>query len=277
VDLQTQQITITKYKQNQFVILADEVAIEEPLEISIAYFVNAVIQFKIISVTMRTPGSDAELAIGFLFTENIITTAHLIDKVETKGVNKICVFIKNNFELNIKNSERNFYTTSSCGVCGKSSIESIITNASAVAYPKAMQIPISIILQLKHNLAMQQSVFKSTGGIHACALFDADGNILSVFEDVGRHNALDKLIGHQYLQNNVPLQCNILLLSGRASFELIQKAAMANIAIVCAIGAPSSLAISLAQEMDLTLIGFLKNETCNIYCGQEKICSSNNI
>jgi FdhD protein len=271
MSLQITSIPILKYKNENCITVADDVAIEEPLEISIAYLQNQQLVFKIIAVTMRTPGYDEELAIGFLFTENIIDTTTQIEKIEKKGENKICVFITGNFQLNIKNTERNFYTTSSCGVCGKASIEAIQTMPSTIVYPQKVSVPIPTILNLKNKLNTYQSAFQSTGGIHAAALFDMAGNSIALFEDVGRHNALDKLIGWNYLNNHLPLQQNILLLSGRASFELVQKAAMAHLPIVCAIGAPSSLAVSLAAEMDITLIGFLKEASCNIYCGDEKI------
>jgi FdhD protein len=271
MNVQVKNITISKYKNGDIFSIADDVAIEEPLEISIAYFVNQQLVFKIISVTMRTPGHDAELSIGFLFTENIITIDTQIDKIETKGDNKICVFITSKFTLHIKNTERNFYTTSSCGVCGKASIEAIKTIPTNHFYPQIFTASIATLLSIKNKLNEHQSAFVKTGGIHACALYNAQGEQLCIYEDVGRHNALDKLIGHQYFKKNMPMQKNILLLSGRASFELIQKSAMANISIVCAIGAPSSLAISLAQEMDITLIGFLKTDSCNIYSGAERI------
>jgi FdhD protein len=268
---QIQNIKISKYKHNILHQLQDDVAIEEPLEISIAYYQNNIIQYRTIAVTMRTPGHDEQLALGFLFTENIIASAHKIEKIEHKGDNKLCVYIANAFVFETKNASRNFYMTSSCGVCGKASIDAIKTQPSMHHYPVQMQVPMATILNLPQQLRAQQSAFESTGGIHACALFNEHGEEITIYEDVGRHNALDKLIGHQFQTAQLPLQKNILLLSGRASFELIQKAAMAHLPIVCAIGAPSSLAVALAQEMDITLIGFLKNDSCNIYCGAERI------
>jgi FdhD protein len=264
------KVAIIKYGQQQSKDVEDTLAVEEPLEISIAYKQNAVLQFKIIAVTMRTPGHDEALAIGFLFTENIIQAHAQVENIEQKGHNKICVFLKEGFQFYLKNIERNFYTTSSCGVCGKASIESINTIVAQNIYPQQISVHISTLLQLKEKLNKYQSVFAQTGGIHAAALCNFEGDIIDVKEDVGRHNALDKLIGAR-LKNNLLFGESILLLSGRASFELIQKAAMAAIPIVCAIGAPSSLAVQLAEEMDITLVGFLKNESCNIYCGKERL------
>lgn len=269
-----QPLSITRYKNNEAQKIDDVVAMEEPLEISLAYVVNNVLHFKIIAVTMRTPGHDAELALGFLFTENIITSSTKINKIEKKGDHKICIFIDGAFELDLKSTERNFYTTSSCGVCGKASIEAIMQKQEKNAlplFPKAIKVDISILYSLKDAIQNYQSAFQETGGIHAATLFDTSGTLLSIFEDVGRHNALDKLIGHQFQAGNFALPDKILLLSGRASFELIQKASAAQIPIVCAIGAPSTLAVSLAEEMDITLVGFLKSNGANVYCGGERI------
>jgi FdhD protein len=271
MDKQTAKIEISQYKNGALNSIEDFAAVEEPLEISIAFTEENTIKFKIISVTMRTPGNDVELAIGFLFTENIITTNTHIDKIEVKGENKICVFIAGTFKLQIQQTERNFYTTSSCGVCGKASLEAISTLVNHVCYPQAIAISKQIFLDLKSELGSHQTAFNKTGGVHAATLFTLDGKYINSYEDVGRHNALDKLIGEQLQLKSIPTMNRILLLSGRASFELIQKAAMANIPVVCAIGAPSSLAIALAKEMDITLIGFLKAESFNIYSGSERI------
>jgi FdhD protein len=272
VNKQITSIQITKYSEKESKSLTDFVAIEEPLEISIAYTENDLIRFKIISVTMRTPGNDEALALGFLFTENIISTKTEIKKIETKGNNKICVFIDGNFSIQLQNMERNFYTTSSCGVCGKASIEAIHTLQANTFYPKELQVSHTIICSLPYKLLLNQSAFQNTGGIHAAVLFDDLGNQKAIFEDVGRHNALDKLVGDQYLQQQIPLNKHILLLSGRASFELLQKAAMANIQLVCSIGAPSSLAVQLAEDLDISLVGFLKEKSFNIYNGEHRIC-----
>ncbi len=228
---------------------------------------------KTISITMRTPGNDEELATGFLFTEGIIQSKEQLALSTTIAVseNKVLVTLNENASPHLQQSDRNFYTTSSCGVCGKSSIDAIRTVSPFQQQTDDIRIASSIFTTLSDTLQKQQTLFKSTGGLHASALFDLAGNCITLREDVGRHNALDKLIGHAFLQNNLPLDNHILLLSGRASFELIQKAVMAGIKVVVAIGAPSSLAVQLAKENGITLIGFLRGNRFNIYAGSERI------
>jgi FdhD protein len=225
---------------------------------------------KNIAVTMRTPGHDRELAAGFLFTENIITTPEQINSIQQDDVNNILITLNENTLPLLHNSERNFYTTSSCGVCGKTSINAVKTTA---AFTDAVHftVPVETVYSLQNELRTQQKLFESTGGLHASAVFDVTGTFLFLREDVGRHNALDKLIGTAFLNKQLPLSNSLLLLSGRASFELIQKAAMAGIKFVAAIGAPSTLAVELAIENDITLVGFLRNNTMNIYTGGERI------
>ncbi len=248
-------------------------AVEEPLEISLQYGVALRHVKKSISVTMRTPGHDAELATGFLFTEGIIHHQQQISKIfaDTPGANKIIVELTEEANPDLQKLERHFYTTSSCGVCGKSSIESVRVAKNNQHSTLNIQYSTSLLYSLPHKLREQQRVFDSTGGLHASAVFDETGNLLLLREDVGRHNALDKLIGAALIKDMLPLSNFILLLSGRASFELIQKAAMAGIKFVAAVGAPSSLAVELAKEFDITLIGFLREQRFNIYCGKERI------
>ena len=182
--------------------------------------------------------------------------------------------LKGNYIPDLQNAERNFYVTSSCGVCGKSSIDAV---RKEIEYPKSsesLQIPASVLHRLPDALRNRQQLFQSTGGLHACALFDNRGILIALREDVGRHNALDKLIGNAFLKEQLPLQNMILLLSGRACFELVQKAAISGIRIITAIGAPSSLAVQLADEAGITLIGFLKNDRFNIYSGPERIAET---
>lgn len=260
-----------KYKilkvQNEIINEAeDTAAIEEPLEISI---INGA-EKKVISITMRTPGNDEELAAGFLFTEGIITNINSVDSI-SKGMNSVNVHIKENTQLNLNSSDRNFYMTSSCGICGKSSIDSVRTNSQYKIDLSKNIVSKKIILSLSDILRKHQSIFDSTGGLHASGLFDFHGNFTTLKEDVGRHNALDKLAGYALQNNLIPLRNNILLLSGRASFELIQKAMMMGTPIVCAVGAPSSLAIDLAKENNITLIGFLRDNRFNIYTYPERI------
>ena len=250
----------------------DELAIEEPLEIQIRSGGN---NQKTISITMRTPGHDEELAIGFLFTEGIIKNKKQIVGTEILSFeNKAVVILNENESFNLQNTERNFYTTSSCGVCGKTSIEAIKTISTYNNIEDNIRIPMAGFFQLEKQLKQQQAVFETTGGLHASALFDLQGKLITLREDVGRHNALDKLIGAAFLKDELPLTDRILLLSGRASFELVQKATMAGIKIIAAVGAPSSLAVQLAEEADITLIGFLRNEQFNIYAGAERIVIS---
>ena len=257
----------------------DLLAVEEPLEIRIEYSAENNRQQKNISVTMRTPGNDAELATGFLFTEGIISGYD--DMLEVKSVGN---FIKNVGDINIltvelkpgisfdaKKQERHFYTSSSCGVCGKSSIDSVKNIINKKTGQDTIRINSNLLITLPELLLKQQEVFEHTGGLHASALFDLAGSLLFVREDVGRHNALDKLVGAALMSGNLPLDHHILLLSGRASFELIQKAAMAEIKVVCAVGAPSSLAVEMAKECNMTLIGFLRGSRFNIYSGEQRI------
>ncbi|MDB5143982.1 MAG: fdhD [Mucilaginibacter sp.] len=257
----------------------DALAIEEPLEIRLEHGPIDERKVQNVSVTMRTPGNDAELALGFLFTEGIIkqqSDANLIEHCfiacADDKENVIQVSLKEDIAPNLHNTERNFYTTSSCGVCGKASISAIRT-VSTFNNSKHVenQIDADLLHQLPFILQKHQEVFADTGGLHASALFNAMGELLLVREDVGRHNALDKLIGAALNKNMLPLDQHILLLSGRASFELVQKATMAGINIIAAVGAPSSLAVQLAEEFNITLIGFLRNRRFNIYTQPQRI------
>ncbi len=253
---------------------SDVLAVEEPLEISLSYGNN---EQSTISVTMRTPGNDEELAVGFLFTEGIIFSRNHLAEEKTSEVpdeNKMTIFLNSDFRPELNKLERNFYTTSSCGVCGKNSIDAIKQVCRIENVQTKFIVEAEKIFELPQKLRDAQEMFESTGGIHATATFDLDGNMETLREDVGRHNALDKLIGAEFLKQDADcftLQDKILLLSGRASFELIQKAAMAGVQIVCAIGAPSSLAVETAKDFGMTLVGFLKNGSCNIYCGEQRI------
>nr|WP_255501652.1 formate dehydrogenase accessory sulfurtransferase FdhD [Olivibacter sp. SDN3] len=259
--------------------LSDILSVEEPLEIRIDYGPRAKRIQKNISVTMRTPGDDIALAVGFLFTEGIISSYHDVVDVYHAGMecssgkeNIIQVELTENFTPSLAQTDRNFYTTSSCGVCGKSSIQSIRTVSSFCNLNKPrLHLSINVLYQLPAKLRTAQSNFEVTGGIHASGLFTIQGDLVFLREDVGRHNAVDKLIGDALINNLLPLDRHVLLLSGRASFELIQKTAMAGISIVAAIGAPSSLAVELAREFDITLLGFLKENRFNIYNSSDRI------
>jgi FdhD protein len=253
--------------------LEDSLAVEEPLEIGVKYLEYGKSQVKSISVTMRTPGNDEELAAGFLFTEGITRDATQVESIRVSVFkeNSVIVTLSDTFSPDLHTLERNFYTTSSCGVCGKASIDAIKTVSVFSRNQTLVRTNKETLLTLKSKISESQPVFENTGGLHASALFDLEGNLIILREDVGRHNALDKLIGRAFLNHTLPLSSHILLLSGRASFELIQKAAMAGIQIVAAIGAPSSLAVELAEESGITLVGFLKNDRFNIYTGFERI------
>jgi FdhD protein len=276
-----QQVSVVKLAGDSAKAVSDLLAIEEPLEIRLAY--GGVVQN--LAVTMRTPGHDRDLALGFLFTEGIIAGAgdvkmaeHLFVACSENRQNTILVTLNEGVVPHLRQAERNFYTTSSCGVCGKSSIEAIRT-VSAFGGPDAGTVEMAeeegldpvFILGLPERLAREQEVFGQTGGLHAAALFDINGSLRLVREDVGRHNAVDKLIGALMMEGGLPLMHSVLLLSGRASFELVQKAAMAGIPLIAAVGAPSSLAVSLAEEFGITLIGFLRNNRFNIYSGAHRI------
>lgn len=253
--------------------VSERLSVEEPLETRVVFGPRENRVVRSISVTMRTPGQDRELALGFLFTEGVIRSYDEVKDIYHTGMacsrqkqNIVQVELAEHCNPPFSQVERNFYTTSSCGVCGKGSIESIRTSSPfETARRPRLELSPEVLYQLPAKLEAGQDNFSQTGGIHASGLFTLEGTLLIMREDVGRHNALDKLIGHAMQKSLLPLERHILLLSGRASFELIQKAAMAGIGIVAAIGAPSSLAVELAEEFDITLLGFLKRNRFNIY------------
>ncbi|MGB6132405.1 MAG: formate dehydrogenase accessory sulfurtransferase FdhD [Acidobacteriaceae bacterium] len=269
----------------------EALAVEEPLEIRLVHGPSHRRATKAISVTMRTPGYDYELAAGFLMTEGVVHDALDIQRIvyaveasrpaETaEGSdgdwfyqprrNIVQVELAPDVSVSLANLERNFYTTSSCGVCGKASLLALRT----VCPPRmknTFSIDAEVLYTLPARLREAQSVFDRTGGLHGAGLFDAEGTLLAMREDVGRHNAVDKLLGGQFLEDRTPLHDRLLLLSGRASFELLQKAVMGGISVVAAIGAPSSLAVWVAQEFDVTLAGFLRDGHMNIYHGADRI------
>ncbi|MBL7700686.1 MAG: formate dehydrogenase accessory sulfurtransferase FdhD [Ferruginibacter sp.] len=272
-DKRTEQVTIHKVINTEMNEATDKVAAEGPLQIQLQYSTATGQMLKDIAVTMRTPGNDEELAAGFLFTEGIIKQAGDIASIKRPPAdeNIIQVTLKENVVPELKNSSRNFYTTSSCGVCGKASIDAINTVSSFTDCKDNIFVDAAILYKLPESIKAEQKVFEDTGGIHASALFDVAGKVRLLREDVGRHNALDKLIGEALMNNKLPLNNQILFLSGRASFELVQKAVMAGIRFIAAVGAPSSLAVEMAKDNSITLIGFLKNNRFNIYSGKERI------
>jgi len=261
-----EHIVVKKVDENNVHSVLEALAIEDPLFFILTWSSPTGKMSRQISVTMRTPGNDDELAVGYLFNEGIIidpaSSIQSIEHIRTDS-NKIEVILKENILPNLEGADRRSFVSSSCGVCGKTEIDYIESPFNAVGKP--MTISKDILFGLQDTLREKQSVFEETGGIHAAALFTPDGNLILVREDVGRHNALDKVIGNALLSGLCPLVQTILLLSGRASYELIQKASMAGIRIIASVGAPSSLAVSLAREMKITLIGFLRDGRFNIY------------
>lgn len=241
----------------------DWVAVEEPLEIRLGG--------KPISITMRTPGHDVELAAGFLFGEGILTMASDVERIEVSGANLVTVSVREGFDVDHARLERNFYTTSSCGVCGKASIEALHATGCVMLDRDGFTASAETIHGLPAALRQSQTVFDRTGGLHAAALFEPDGTLCAVREDVGRHNAVDKVIGSEFLAGRTPLNIRMLLVSGRASFELVQKALMAGIPLLAAVGAPSSLAVDLARRFQMTLLGFVRDDRFNVYAGDWRV------
>jgi len=248
----------------------DRIAIEEPLEIRLGG--------QSVAVVMRTPGEDHELAAGFLFTEGILTgkqdvqkIAHCTDPKHPKLCNVIDVTPKGPVDLSERGWQRNFVSSSSCGLCGKLTIESVHLHAPAV--DDGLRVSTRVLLSLPGRLRSGQTGFDETGGLHAAGLFDAEGRLLLLREDIGRHNAVDKIIGAALLNGKLPLSGRMLMVSGRTSFEIVQKALMARIPFVAAVSAASSLAVELAESSRMGLVGFLRGETMNAYAGAERIVS----
>lgn len=232
---------------------------------------------KPIAITMRTPGDDFELAAGFLYGEGIIAgqqdlvdVSYCTDEDEDQRLNIVNVTLRPGLSFDMSKLERNFYTTSSCGVCGKATLDALEVQGCA-ALPEGPAVTAETICALPGKLREAQTVFDRTGGLHACGLFTPDGTLVSLREDVGRHNAFDKLVGEQLLAGKAPLDGYIVMLSGRASFELLQKALVARIPVVAAVGAPSSLAVELAESFNITLCGFVKADGLNVYTGWERV------
>jgi len=270
----------------------DEIATEEPLEIrltaglqergaSVPVFSRRgqAASQRTVAITMRTPGADFELAAGFLYGEGIVRSREEILRIshsedadldEDKRYNIVQVDLRAGVLPDLAALERHFYTTSACGVCGKASLESLKIRGAPRIAPGPIVEP-AVIRSLPEKLRAGQGIFAATGGLHAAALFDAEGNLLALREDVGRHNALDKLVGWALVEGRLPLSHHIVMVSGRSSFEILQKSLMAGAPMVCAVSAPSSLAVALAREFGLTLVGFLRGERFNVYTGLERV------
>jgi FdhD protein len=255
-------VPIQRVEGSQTTSVQDLLAVEDPVEIRI--------NGRAISITMRTPGSDSELAVGFLFTEGILATVDQIESMD-QGSNRIDLKLRSDSDTDLERLQRNFYMTSSCGVCGKASIEALYAASCPTIARDRPIFNSQLIHGLPDRLRQAQPVFDHTGGLHAAALFDTEGNLLNLREDVGRHNAVDKLIGAEVLAGRTPCSNRLMLVSGRASFELMQKALMAGIPILAAVGAPSTLAVETAQRFGVTLLGFVRNKRFNIYSGAQRI------
>jgi FdhD protein len=270
---------IIKYKENQSETKEDLVSIEEPLEMIIRYKKNNDWIDNSISITMRTPKNDEDLIIGLLFCEGIINKTSEIKKVELLGhktgkfklQNKIRITLNNSENFDIKRLRRNFLTNSSCGVCGKASLDSLEIICKTKINKDNPKIKSSLIVRIPNLLKQKQSEFSKTGGIHASALFNQDGKVLVIREDVGRHNALDKVIGYSFKNSIFDTKNQFIACSGRLSFELVQKTFMANIGLLMGVGPPTSLAIDLAKRFDITLIGFISSSGFNVYCGEDRV------
>ena len=271
-------ITILQNDQGAIEEITDEVTIEEPLEFSIAFGPQSSRQTKNIAITMRTPGNDFELVLGFLYSEGIIKnktdvqSITRMDNLEDTSNIENTVLVELDESLSVDPQKiRNFYINSSCGICGSQVVDDIGSLQQYHSLRSDFLVAESVLRTLPDRIQKKQDAFSHTGGLHASALFDKEGSILSLYEDVGRHNALDKLIGRELQKNDLPLLEYGLILSGRTSFELIHKAALAGIPIVVSIGAPSSLAIEAAWEYEITLAGFLQADRFNIYSFPRRI------
>jgi len=270
---------ILKFNSDKFENFEDLISIEEPLEISLKFKEKDKWVTKILSITMRTPGDDLDLVRGFLFNEQVIKDINDIDNIQSFGNkvgqysirNKILVTLNNSENINIANIKRDFISNSSCGVCGKSSLDALEIIKKTKTNSDNPKLSKEIIIKSPTILRENQSEFSKTGSIHASGLFKSNGDLISVKEDVGRHNALDKLIGNNLINNQIDPLAQFITCSGRLNFELVQKVLMTNIGIMIGVGAPTSLAIDLANKFDMTLIGFVKRDSFNIYTNNKKV------
>jgi FdhD protein len=270
---------IVKFRENKFENVDDFISIEEPLEISIRYKEHDKWIKNSLSITMRTPGHDEDLVRGFLFNEQIIQGLNDIETIESFGEkvgqyniqNKILVTLNNSKNVNISKIKRDFLTNSSCGVCGKSSLDALEILKKEKTSKSNPKLSKEVLINSPSMLRENQSEFAKTGGIHASGLFSSNGNLISLREDVGRHNALDKLIGSSLISKNLQPNDQFITCSGRLNFELVQKVLMTNIGLMIGVGAPTSLAIDLANKFDMTLVGFVKEDSFNIYTNNQKV------
>ena len=270
---------VLKFKKNKFEKTDDDISIEEPLEISIKYKDQDKWLTNSLMITMRTPGHDEDLVRGFLYNEQIIQNVNEIESIKSHGdkvgkyniQNKILITLNNSKNINISKIKRDFMTNSSCGVCGKSSLDALEITKKEKTSKSDPKLTREIIIQSPRILRSNQSEFAKTGGIHASGLFSNDGNLIAVKEDVGRHNALDKLIGEILQKKLLNENDQFITCSGRLNFELVQKALINNIGLMIGVGAPTSLAIDLANRFDMTLVGFVKQDSFNIYSNSQRV------
>jgi FdhD protein len=270
---------VLKFNSNKFKKVEDLVSIEEPLEISLKFKKDKEWTTQNLSITMRTPGNDEDLVRGFLFNEQIVQSIDDIDSVESYGEkvgrykiqNKILATLNNSQNVNISKIKRDFLTNSSCGVCGKSSLDALEIIKKDKTDPNEPKINKEVIISSSNTLKTNQSEFSKTGGIHASGLLNSKGELINLKEDVGRHNALDKLIGSTLINDQIEPKNQFITCSGRLNFELVQKVLMTNIGIMIGVGAPTSLAIDLANKFDMTLIGFVKKDSFNVYTNNKKV------
>ena len=268
----SQPIQVAKIRGNLRETVDDRVAVEEPLEIRLGYEQSGERHTQSISITMRTPGDDEDLALGFLFTEGVLSSLDDIAIVKPcTGDNTIRVELEASVRVNLERLQRHFYTTSSCGVCGKASLDALQVQGVTRLPENDCMFSRTAIVGFPEQLRSAQETFDETGGLHAAAAFDSNGELIVVREDVGRHNAVDKVIGVLLSEGRLPARSTGLMVSGRASFELMQKTLVSGMPLLAAVSAPSSLAVELAREFNVTLIGFLRGDNFNIYAGEERI------
>ena len=273
------QYKVVKFKKNKFENVNDFISIEEPLETSLKYKEQDKWVQNSLSITMRTPGHDEDLVRGFLFNEQIIQNLKDIKTIESLGEkvgqyniqNKILVTLNNSKNVNILKIKKDFLTNSSCGVCGKSSLDALDILKKEKTPKSSPKLSKKVLINSPSILRKNQSEFAKTGGIHASGLFSSNGNLISLREDVGRHNALDKMIGDSLINNYLQPMDQFITCSGRLNFELVQKVLMTNIGFMIGVGAPTSLAIDLANKFDMTLVGFVKEDSFNIYTNNQKV------
>jgi len=268
---QTRIVTVIGFDGTATCEKHDTIAVEEPLAVQIAFGTVRDRRRITLSVTMRTPGHDADLAAGLLVSEGVVKEREEILGIETGTIqNTVRVELHPDVSVDLSRLERHGFTSSACGLCGKTSLDAVEAACDGPT-PGDRLITADVIHALPERLRAAQPGFTQTGGIHAAALFDMDGTLLAVREDVGRHNAVDKLIGAAFLAGRLPLNDRMLFVSGRAGFELVQKAAVAGVPVFAAVGAPTSLAVELARRLSVTLLGFVRDGRFNVYCGAERL------